>query len=148
MIALLLSRWRTAGLAALCAVAAGLFLLWRFEAGRARALAGQVAAAQAAAQAAERVDQSMAAAAGEARAVASNGAARDARNLAQHGENRDAIQTAPGADQGLDPGLNAAGRRGLCAYQAYRGDPDCLQLRGPHPAGRPPADAPDGPAAP
>ena len=144
MIALLLSHWRTAGLAALCAALAGLALLWRIEADRARGLEQQLQAAKAAGQ----VDQAKAAAAGDAETTVAAGADRDARALAQHAENSHAIQTAPGADQGLDPGLNAAGRRGLCAYRAYRNDPACVQLRGPDPGQRPPAGGAGGPAVP
>ena len=144
MIALLLSRWRTVAVGALCAGLAGLALLWRIEADRVRGLEQQVQAAKTAG----RIDQAQAAAAGDAETVTDSGAGRDAQTLAQHEDNSHAIQTAPGAAQSLDPGLNAAGRRGLCAYEAYRDAPECLQLRGPDPGQRPAAGGADGPAAP
>ena len=144
MIALLLSQWRTVALGALCAALAGLALLWRLEAAHVRDLQQQVQAAKTAG----RLDQAEAAATGAAETVVDAGAGRDAQTLAQHEDNSHAIQSAPGAAQSLDPGLNAAGRRGLCAYQAYADAPDCLQLRGPDPGQRPAAGGADRPAAP
>jgi hypothetical protein len=144
MIALLLSQWRTVALGALCAALAGLALLWRIEADRVHSLRQQAQAAKTAG----RLDQAQAMAAGDAETVVGAAAGRDADTQAQHEDNSHAIQTAPGAAQSLDPGVNAAGRRGLCAYQAYRDAPDCLQLRGPDPGQRPAAGGADGPAAP
>ena len=144
MITLLLSQWRSIGLAALCAALASMALLWRIEADRVRGLQQQVQAAQTA----DRVEQGKAVAAGEAETVTAQGAARDAHALAQHMENSHALQIAPGADQSLDPDLNAAGRRGLCAYEAYGDDPACVQLRGADSGQRPPTGGADGPAGP
>ena len=42
-------------------------------------------------------------------------------------ENERAIRQAPGADAPVDPALDAAARRGLCRYAAYRRQPECLQ---------------------
>lgn len=42
-------------------------------------------------------------------------------------ENERAIREAPGADAPVDPALDAAARRGLCRYTAYRRQPECLQ---------------------
>lgn len=144
MIALLLSQWRAAGLAALCAALAGVALLWRLEANH----AGNLEQQRQAAKAADRVDQAKAAAAGDAAITVAAGAARDARTQTLHEENSHAIQSAPGAGQSLDPGLNAAGRRGLCAYRAYADDPACIQLRGPDSGQRPTAGGAGAPAAP
>jgi hypothetical protein len=144
MIALLLSQWKTAGLVALLALLALLLALWRIEAGHARKLAQQAAAAQAA----DRQDQAKAAASQAAEATVDRGADRDTHTLTLHTENTHAIEAAAGFGQGLDPGLNAAGRRGLCGFAAYQADPACVQLRGPDPGGRPQAGGADGPAAP
>ena len=123
----LLTQWRLlawAGLGAAISVLAG---LWRLEAGRAAHLQSALHAAQAA-------QSSALAQAGAARAAGATvaaGAARDEATRDTHTENQHAIQSAPGSGQGLDPSLNDAGRRGLCAYRAYQSDPACLQLRGP-----------------
>jgi hypothetical protein len=59
--------------------------------------------------------------------ITATGAARDAQTDATTRENADAIHHAPGADQRLDPGLNAAGLHGLCLRAAYHSRPECLQ---------------------
>ncbi len=53
-----------------------------------------------------------------------------AANEALSTENADAIAKAPGAGQRLDPGLNDAGRRGMCRRPAYAQSAECLQLLG------------------
>ena len=65
---------------------------------------------------------------------------RLATTLATHQENARAISAAPGADAPLDPRLNDAGRRGLCRFSAYAGDPDCAGLLQPDPGQLPQAD--------
>ena len=62
--------------------------------------------------------------------VISQGADRDAAVASTHEENRHAIETSAGADAPVAPAVNDVGRRGLCRYQAYADDPDCLQLAG------------------
>jgi hypothetical protein len=139
---LILAHWRLAawgGLAAALAVALG---LWRMEAGRAERLQASLAAAQAAAAA----SQAHAAAATDAASTVAAGAQRDAATQSLHQENEHALQAAPGSGQGLDPALNDAGRRGLCAYRAYSADPACVQLLGPGSGQRPDAGASDPPA--
>jgi hypothetical protein len=143
MIALLI-QWKTMLAAGLAAAVLGLFALWRIEAGHARRLEGQVQAALAAQKGAE----SQAAAAGQAEAVVASGAQRDQRTITLHAENSHAIQTAEGSGQSVDPALNAAGRRGLCAYPSYAADPQCIQLLGADPAGRPSARGADAVAVP
>ena len=144
MIALLLGHWKTAVLAALGASMALLLALWRIEAGHARRLEQAAVAAQAA----DRQDQAKAAASQAAESTIDRGAARDAQALTLHTENTHAIGGAAGSGQGLDPDLNAAGRRGLCGFASYAEDPACVQLRGADPGGRPQAGGADGPAAP
>lgn len=139
----LLSPWKSLGLGALCLLLAALFALWRLEAGHARRLSEQVLAARAA----DGMDQAKAAASQNAAAVVGQGADRDGRTLNLHTENSHAIETARGADQSLDPDLNAAGRRGLCGFDAYAADPACVQLRSADPGRRPQAGAADGAAA-
>lgn len=139
----LLGQWKTLGLGALCLLVATLFALWRIEAGHARTLAQQVAAARAA----DAMDRTKAGASQAAVGVVEAGASRDQRTLNLHMENSHAIEAAPGSGQSLDPDLNAAGRRGLCGFAAYASDPACVQLRGADPAGRPQAGGADGPAA-
>lgn len=62
-------------------------------------------------------------------ADAARDAATAAANISQ--ENEHDLRQAPGADARLDPRLNAAGRRGLCRYSAYRDAPECVQRPGP-----------------
>jgi hypothetical protein len=140
----LLSQWKTLGLGALCLLVAALFALWRIEAGHAHKLAQQADAARAA----DSMDQAKAAASQTAASVVDAGADRDQHTLNLHEENSHAIEAAPGYGQSLDPDLNAAGRRGLCGFAAYADDPDCVQLRGADPGGRPQAGGADGPPAP
>lgn len=140
---LLLAHWRLAAWAGLAAALAGALGLWRMEAGR----VAHLQTALAAAQGAQAMAQAHAAAATAAGAVVAAGAQRDAQTQALHTENEHAIQAAPGAGQGLDPDLNAAGRRGLCAYRSYRDTGPCLQLLGPDPSGGADADGSDAPAA-
>ena len=128
--ALILTHWRAAVWAALAAAAALAFGLWRAQIGETARLRGELAVAQGQSAMA----QAQAKASGAASAVVAAGAAREGQTLAQHTENQHDIQAAPGADQALDPGLNDAGRRGLCAYRAYRDDPQCVQLLGADPA--------------
>lgn len=54
-----------------------------------------------------------------------SGGARDSVDITLHQANAQAIQAAPGADAVIDPALNAAGIRGLCAHPAYAHDPAC-----------------------
>ncbi|HUO23659.1 MAG TPA: hypothetical protein VMU59_14175 [Caulobacteraceae bacterium] len=140
--ALILTHWRAAAMALLTSLLALALWLWRAEAGHAARLQAELEAAKGAAAMAN-ADAKASQAAGT---VIAAGAARDAAGEARHEENDHAIQTAPGSGQGLDPGLNSAGRRGLCLYGAYRGDPACVQLLGPDPAGLSDAGAAD-PAA-
>jgi hypothetical protein len=140
----LLSQWRMIAVAGVGAVVLGLFGLWRLEAGHARRLQDQVAAAQAGQKSA----LAQATAAGHAEAVVAAGAQRDRRDEIQHQENSHAIASVSGSGQSLDPDLNAAGRRGLCGYDAYVGDPACVQLRGPDPGQRPQTGGADVAAAP
>jgi hypothetical protein len=140
----LLSQWKALSLGALCLLAAALFALWRIEAGHARRLAQQTLDARAAAA----MGQAAATASRTAATVVGRGAERDLRTLNQHEEDSHAIQTARGYDQRLDPDLDAAGRRGLCGFDAYAEDPACVQLRGPDPGRRPQAGGADGPASP
>lgn len=69
--------------------------------------------------------------AGEATEIIARGADRDAATDEITRRNEDAIAHAPGAGQRLDPGLNRAGRLGLCQYAAYRDSPECVQLAPP-----------------
>ncbi len=140
----LLSQWRLAAAGCAGAAVLALFGLWRLEAGHARRLQDEAAAAQAGQKSA----QAQAAAAGSAVAVVAAGAQRDARDQTLHEENSHAIAAISGSGQSLDPDLNAAGRRGLCGYAAYAGDPACIQLRSPDPGQRPQAGGTDGPPAP
>jgi hypothetical protein len=140
----LLARWKTFAAAGLGLVLAALFGLWRIEASRAARFEQQAQAARTA----DRTDQARAAASQVAEAVVDQGAGRDARALNLHEENSHAIQTAPGFGQGLDPELNAAGRRSLCQYDEYAGSAECLQLRGADPGRRPQTGGAGGPAAP
>jgi hypothetical protein len=143
MILLLLAHWRTAAWAALAAAVVLAIGLWRLEAAHAARLQSQLAAAQSAQASAE----AHAAAAVGAGATVAAAAQRDAHTVNQHTENANVIQSASGAAQGLDPALNAAGRRGLCAYRAYAAEPACVQLRGPGPGQRPDASPANAPAA-
>ncbi|WP_298699177.1 hypothetical protein [uncultured Brevundimonas sp.] len=59
--------------------------------------------------------------------------ARDAAIDNLNRRNTDAIQSAPGADQRLDPAVTDAGRRALCLRDATRGDPACRELFQPRP---------------
>jgi hypothetical protein len=138
----LMGQWRLLLAAGAGAAVLGLLALWRLEAGHAQRLQAQLAAAQALARSA----QAQAAAAGDAAAVVAAGAARDQHTLTIHTENSHVLQAAPGSATSLDPGLNAAGRRGLCGYAAYDGDPACVQLRGDGAGQRSPAGAADAPA--
>jgi uncharacterized membrane-anchored protein YhcB (DUF1043 family) len=140
----LLTQWRALTAAAVVAVILGLLALWRLEAQQARRLQDQLQAAATARAGA----QAQAAAAGAAEAVIAAGAGRDQRTVTQHMENSHDIQAASGAGQSLDRDLNAAGRRGLCAYAVYQSDPDCLSLRGADPGQRPPAGGADAAAQP
>lgn len=140
----LLTHWKALGLAGLGLVLAAALTLWRLEAGRAGRLEQQVLAAQTAGKA----DQAKAMASQAAETVVDQGASRDIRALNLHMENSHAIETAPGYGQGLDPQLNAAGRRGLCGFQAYAEDPACIQLRGVDSGQRPQAGGADAAAAP
>ena len=139
----LLSQWKTLGLGALCLLLAALVALWRIETGRAQKLAQDAAAARTA----DRMDQAKAAAGQDAAQVIGAAADRDQHTLTLHMENSHALEAASGYGQSLDPDLNAAGRRGLCGFAAYAGDPACAQLRGPDPAGRPQARGRGGAAA-
>jgi hypothetical protein len=58
-------------------------------------------------------------------------------------ENAREILDAPGASAALDPALNAAGRRSLCAFSIYAADPGCIGLSGSS-AGQPPGSSPAG----
>jgi hypothetical protein len=138
----LISQWKLLLAGGAAAALLGLFALWRLEVSHARTLQDQVQAAQAAQKNAE----AQTAAASDAEAVVASGAARDQRTLAVHTENSHAIQAAQGAGQSLDPDLNAAGRRGLCALDAYTADPACVPLRGDGSGQRPQAGAADAPA--
>jgi hypothetical protein len=139
----LLGQWRILLAAGSFVLVAGLFALWRLEAGHVQALQAQVQAAQAAQKGAE----AQASAASDAEAVVADGAARDDHTLAVHEENSHAIEAVSGSGQSLDPDLNAAGRRGLCGYDAYADSPDCVQLRGDGPGQRPQAGGANGAAA-
>ena len=57
-------------------------------------------------------------------------------------ENRNAILAAPGASDGVDPGLMSALVGGLCRYAGYSSDPACLKLRAVDPGLVPPASSP------
>jgi hypothetical protein len=140
----LLARWKIFAGAGLGLLLAALFALWRIEAARAGRFEQQAQAAQAA----DRTDQARASASQVAETVVGRGAARDARALSLHEENSHAIQTTPGFDQGLDPQLNDAGRRGLCNFTEYYASQECIQLRGADSGQRPQAGVADGPAAP
>lgn len=106
------------GVALLAAVAVGWFLI--------TAPARNAAAAKAARAEAALADSRTRSAADAVEITARSGA-RDAAADRLTQETRDAIRNAPGADQRLDPALNAAGLRGLCRRAAYRGRPECVQ---------------------
>lgn len=71
------------------------------------------------------------------------GVQRDALTITVHQDNAHAIETAAGAGVRLDPGVNSAGRRGLCRYAAYAGNPSCARLFQDHPAVLPPGGGSD-----
>jgi hypothetical protein len=139
----LISQWKVWAAAGSAALLVSLFALWRLEAGHAQSLQAQLQQAQAAAKQA----QAQSAAAADAETVIANGAVRDQHTVTVHSENSHAIQSAEGASQALDPGLNAAGRRGLCAYDSYAADPACVQLRGHDSGPGPPTGQPDAAAS-
>lgn len=56
-----------------------------------------------------------------------NQAAHSRIDVVTH-EATDAIRSAPGASAPIDPAADAAGRRALCLYDAYRAQPACQQL--------------------
>ncbi len=116
--------------AAIAAIAAALFIAWLLGApGREAQIRAD--AQLAAGRAAAAIDSGQAAAAIN---DAAHAAATD--NTAKGQEAAHAIQTAPGADQRLDPALNHTGRRGLCNSPSYARSPACAvqQPRGPQPA--------------
>jgi hypothetical protein len=51
--------------------------------------------------------------------------ARERAGDEQTKQSLEEIRNAKGADAPVDPGVNNAGRRGLCAIAAYRNDPKC-----------------------
>lgn len=71
------------------------------------------------------------------------GVRRDARTDSIHEEHAHAIASTHGADAPIDRALNDTGRRQLCDYAAYQGDPECDRLRGAHPAQLPDSGARD-----
>ncbi len=101
-----------------------LLLIWAAatEPGRARERAAQAAAA---------ASWSTGQAVGAQGAVATIGAASqtEAAIAAQTEENADEIHHAKGADVGVDPAVDLAGRRAICLRVANRGDPACVRLR-------------------
>lgn len=123
-----------AALGGLGAVAGFALYIHELQAGKARA------EAQAAQQHAVAVVQTgQAAAAGQAAQIVSQGAQQHDLTIHVQQENDRAILAAPGAAQAVDPRLNDIGRRGLCRYAAYAGDPECAGLRQPDPGGGPAA---------
>jgi hypothetical protein len=64
-------------------------------------------------------------AAQQAQTITVQGGARDSLDITLHQANARSVQTAPGANAALDPALNAAGIRGLCAHPAYASNPQC-----------------------
>jgi hypothetical protein len=139
---LILTHWRMAAWAGLAGALALALGLWRMEAAR----SAQLQTALTAARGEGAMAKAQAQATSDASAVVQAGAARDQQTQTQHVENDHAIQAAPGSGQGLDPGLNDAGRRGLCAYRAYRDTAPCVQLLGPDSGQRPDGGASDAPA--
>jgi hypothetical protein len=93
------------------------------------------------------VASGQAAAVQAAASVADQGAQHAAIDITLHQDNQHAIQAASGAAAPLAPALNAAGRLGLCRYDAYASDPACAGLRVDHPAQLPQAGGGDAPAA-
>jgi len=75
-----------------------------------------------------KVTTSQTAAVATGAAIADHRAVQDQLSITVHQDNAHAIEAAPGASALIDPGLNDAGRRGLCRYAAYAGDPGCAGL--------------------
>lgn len=72
-------------------------------------------------------------AAGDANAIRDRSDARSQAIDNQTEENRDAILNAPGADQRIDPALNAAFRRSVCMRHASADLPECRAMLQPDP---------------
>lgn len=69
--------------------------------------------------------------AADATNIVAEGADRDQATDAITRENAHAIDSAPGANQAVDPAAHRAGLVSLCKRAAYRGSAQCLQLTGP-----------------
>jgi hypothetical protein len=111
--------WLALASVALLVIVLVLFALTEARRGREdanRAKAGQIHA------------EGQAAAGRDAVEVVSGAAKRDDQIDQQTKDNRDAILNAPGADQRLDPGLDAATRRAVCMRASARRDPQCVAL--------------------
>lgn len=73
------------------------------------------------------------AAAQDASAIRDRADARDQFTDDQTRSNRNAILSSPGAQERLDPDLDAASRRAICLRQSARNDPQCRAMLGPDP---------------
>ncbi|KQY96399.1 hypothetical protein [Brevundimonas sp. Root1423] len=81
---------------------------------------------ESAAKAGQVIAQGQTAAGRDAVGITAADAKADAATANINRENENDIRNAPGADARVDPALAAAGRRGLCRYEAYRNRPECL----------------------
>lgn len=69
--------------------------------------------------------------AGDAVGTVAGAGEREAASEALSRENDKEIHNAPGADQRVNSGVDAAGRRSLCRREAYRDSERCRMLRAP-----------------